>query len=112
VIQFEALYNQSRSSGVTNFVDFYNANLSAKNLTFTKVTFLLQGSYPITPLFNVSIAGMYFPKLNGIFLGPSLTYSITNNIDFSLITQSFAGQLVKGQTEHFDFGFLRLKWSF
>jgi hypothetical protein len=112
MIQFEALYNQSRSSGVTNFVDFYNESLSAKNLSFTKVTFMLQGSYPITPLFNVSLAGMYFPKLYGIFLGPSLTYSITNNIDFSFIIQSFAGQLVKGQTEHFDFGFLRLKWSF
>jgi hypothetical protein len=112
MLQFEALYNQNKSSGVTNFVDFYNESLSAKNLSFAKVTFMLQGSYPITPLFNVSLACMYFPKLNGIFLGPSLTYSLTNNIDFSLITQSFAGQLVKGQTEHFNIGFLRFKWNF
>ncbi|MGC1390735.1 MAG: hypothetical protein WA816_06835 [Bacteroidales bacterium] len=111
-LQFEVLYNQNRSSGVTNFVDFYNESLSAKNLSFTKVTFMLQGSYPITPLLNVSLAGMYFPKLNGLFLGPSFTYSLTNNIDFSIISQSFAGQLVKGQTEHFNFGFLRLKWNF
>ena len=111
-VQFEALYNQNRSSGVTSFVDFYNESLSAKNLSFTKVTFMLQGSYPITPLFNVSLAGMYFPKLNGIFLGPSFTWSLTNNLDFSLFVQSFAGQLVKGQTEHFNFGFLRLKWNF
>jgi len=111
-LQFEVLYNQNRSSGVTNFVDFYNKSLSAKNLSFTKVTFMLQGSYPITPLFNASLAGMYFPKLNGIFLGPSFTYSLTNNLDFSLIVQSFAGQLVKGPTEHINFGFLRLKWSF
>ena len=111
-LQFEVMYNQNRSSGVTNFVDFYNESLSAKNLSFTKVTFMLQGSYPITPLFNISLAGMYFPKLNGIFLGPSFTYSLTNNLDFLLIVQSFAGQLVKGQTEHFNFGFLRLKWNF
>ena len=112
MLQIEALYNQNRSSGVNNFVDFYNKSLSAKNLSFTKVTFMLQGSYPITPLFNVSLAGMYFPKLNGIFLGPSFTWSLTNNLDFSLIVQSFAGQLVKGQTEHINFGFLRLKWNF
>lgn len=112
MLQFEVLYNQNRSSGISNFADFYNESLSAKNLSFTKITFMLQGSYPITPLFNVSLAGMYFPKLNGFFLGPSFTYSLTNNIDFSLIAQSFAGQLVKGQTEHFNFGFLRLKWNF
>ena len=112
MLQFEMLYNQNRSSGISNFVDFYNMSLSAKNLSFTKVTLMLQGSYPITPLFNVSLAGMYFPKLNGIFLGPSFTWSLTKNIDFSLITQSFAGQLVKGQTEHFNFAFLRLKWNF
>jgi len=112
MLQFEVLYNQNKGSGVTNFVDFYNESLSAKNLSFTTVTFMLQGSYPITPLFNVSLAGMYFPKLNGIFLGPSFTWSLTNNLDFSLFVQSFAGQLVKGQTEHFNFGFLRLKWNF
>ena len=98
MLQFEVLYNQNRSSVVSNFVDFYNESLSAKNLSFTKVTFMLQGSYPITPLLNVSLSGMYFPKLNWFFLGPSFTYSITENIDFSLIAQSFAGQLVKGQT--------------
>jgi hypothetical protein len=112
MLQFEVLYNQNRSSGISNFVDFYNMSLSAKNLSFTQVTLMLQGSYPITPLFNVSLAGMYFPKLNGIFLGPSFTWSLTKNIDFSLITQSFAGQLVKGQIEHFNFTFLRLKWNF
>jgi hypothetical protein len=112
MLQFEVLYNQNRSFGISNFADFYNESLTAKNLSFTKITFMLQGSYPITPLFNVSLAGIYFPKLNGIFLSPSITYSLTNNIDFSLIIQSFAGQLVDGQTEHFNFGFLRLKWNF
>ena len=111
-LQFEVLYNQNKNLVVSNFVDFYNESLSAKNLSFTKVTFMLQGSYPITPLFNVSVTGMYFPKLDGIFLGPSFTWSLTNNLDFSLFVQSFAGQLVKGQTEHFNFGFLRLKWNF
>lgn len=112
MIQFEVLYNQKRSSAVSDFVDFYYESLSAKNLSFTKMTFMLQGSYPVTPLLNVSLAGMYFPKLKGIFIGPSLTCSLTKNIDFSLITQSFAGQLMNGFTEHLNFGFLRLKWNF
>jgi hypothetical protein len=111
-IQFEVLYDQNKGTGINDFVDFYNMDLSAKNLSLTKVSIMLQGSYPITPIFNVSLAGMYFPKLNGMFLGPSFTWSLTNNIDFSLIMQSFAGQLVKRQTEHYNFSFLRLKWNF
>ena len=117
MIQFEVLYNQKKSSAVSDFVDFYYESLSAKNLSFTKVTFMLQGSYPVTPLFNVSLAGMYFPKLKGIFIGPSLTCSLTKNIDFSLITQSFAGQLMNGFTGTFKFRFSEaqmelLKFSF
>ena len=112
MLQFEALYNQNRGSGVNNFVDFYNESLSAKNLSFSKVTFILQGSYPITPLFNASVSVMLFPKLNGVFLGPSFTWSLTNNVDFSLILQSFTGQLVKGKSEYMNFGFMRLKWNF
>ncbi len=36
MLQFEVLYNQNRSSGISNFADFYNESLSAKNLSFTK----------------------------------------------------------------------------
>ena len=112
MIQFEALYNQNRGTGINSFFDYYNESLSAKNLSFTTVTLMLQCSYPITPLFNASLAGMYFPKLNGVFLGPVLSYSLTSNIDFSLIVQSFSGELIKGQTQHYNFGFLRLKYNF
>ena len=111
-LQFEVLYNQKKGPGITSFIDFYNMNLSAKNLSFTTVSLMLQGSYPLTPLFNVSLTGIYFPKIRGIFLGPSLTYSLTNDIDFSLIIQSFGGQLIKGCTQYYNFGFLRLKWNF
>ena len=106
------LYRQDKSPKITSFADYYNMNLSAKNLSFTDFSIMMQGSYPVTPLFNVSLAVMYFPRLNGIFIGPNLSYSITENLDFSLIAQSFSGQFIKGQTDHFNMGFLRLKWSF
>ncbi len=112
MVQFEILYNQNKNSAVTGFADFYNESLSAKNLSFTELTLMLQAGYPVTPLFNVSLAGMYFPKLNGFFIGPSLTYSLTENTDLSLIAQSFAGQLIKGQSEQLNFAFLRLKMNF
>jgi hypothetical protein len=112
VLQFEVLYNQINSSGIISFADYYSMNLSAKNLSITEFSMMLQGSIPITPLFTASLAGMYYPKLNGIFVGLSLTYSLADNIDFSFIAQSFAGELEKGQTTYFHLGFLRLKWNF
>ena len=111
-LMFEGLYNQNKSSGISNFGDFYNMNLSAKNLSFTKFSIMIQGSYPLTPLLNVSLSGMYFPKLNGYFISPSLTYSITNNIEFLILAQSFGGEISAGQMSYFHFVFLRLKWNF
>jgi hypothetical protein len=111
-LQFEVLYNQNKSSGMNSFADYFNTSLSVKNLSFSEISLMLQGNYPVTPLFNVSVAGMYFPKLNGFFAGPSFSYSLTDNLDFSFIAQSFAGQLEKGHTEYFHLGFLRLKWNF
>ncbi|MDP4185366.1 MAG: hypothetical protein Q8862_09420, partial [Bacteroidota bacterium] len=84
----------------------------AKTLSFTPFSMMLQCSYPVTSLFNVSLSGMYFPKIHGFFIGPTLSYSISNNIDISLITQSFGGQLIKGNTEYFHLAFMRLKWNF
>jgi len=112
VLQFEFLYRQTKSGNIQSFADYYNMTLSAKNLSFTDLSIMMQGSYPVTPLFNVSLAVMYFPKLDGIFIGPSLSYSLTENIDFSLIAQSFSGQFTSGLTNHFNMGFLRLKLNF
>ena len=112
VLQVEFLYRKNKSSDIKSFTDYYNMTLSAKNLSFTDYSIMLQGSYPVTPLFNVSLAAMYFPKLNGLFIGPSLSYSLTENIDFSIFVQSFSGEFIVGQTDHFNMGFLRLKWNF
>jgi hypothetical protein len=111
-LQAEFLYNQMRSAGLNSFSDYYNMTLSPKYLSFTTVSLMLQASYPITPLLNISLAGMYFPKLSGLFIGPSCTYSMTDNIDFSLIIQTFNGQTTNGTNEIFSFGFIRLKWNF
>lgn len=112
MLQIEALYNQDRGSGITNLTDLYSLNLSPKNLSFTKFSFMIQGSYPVTPLFNFSIAVMYFPLIRAFFIGPSLNYSLANNLEFSIIVQSFAGQLQPGHSDYFNLAFLRLKFNF
>ena len=97
---------------MNNFADYYTMTLSAKNLSFSEISLMLQGSYLVTPLFNFSLALLYFPNPRGTFISPSLSYSLSDNMDLSLIIQSFNGQLEKGYTENFLFGFLRFKWNF
>jgi hypothetical protein len=111
-LQFEILYNQNMSTGINSFSDYYDMTLSAKNLSFSKISLMLQGSFLITPLFNFTLAFLYFPNPYGTFISPSFTYSLTKNMDLSLIIQSFTGQLEKGHNASYNFGFLRLKWNF
>lgn len=112
MLQTEVLYNPVKSGEIKNFGEYFMMNLSAKNLSFPGFSIMLQSSYPVTPLFNVSLAGMYFPRINGYYIGPTLSYSILENLDFSVITQTFAGQLVKGYKQTANLIYLHLKWNF
>ncbi|MCK4465138.1 MAG: hypothetical protein KAU83_05450 [Bacteroidales bacterium] len=111
MIQFEALYNGA-SLDVSGFEQYYYMPLSVKTISFTDYTFFASVSYPVTPLFNGSLSGMYFPSMDGFFLGPNLTYSLSDNIGLSFIAQHFRGEFTEGITQKMTLAFLRLKWSF
>jgi hypothetical protein len=94
-----------------NFNSFYSGNLSSKDLAFSKFSAFGQFSYPVTPLFNFTISGMWYPDLDGYFAGPSSDYSLAENMDISLIWQHFNGRMGATRSS-INFGFLRLKYSF
>ena len=102
---------------ISSFMDYYQGPLTVKNLSFSKWNFFSQISYSITPLFNLSLSGMYFPDLKGYYTGPTLAYSLNDNMEFSFISQLFSGEFpdsISGEvinTEMF-FAFLRYKFSF
>jgi hypothetical protein len=110
-IQGEYLFNQKPGIDFNRFVTAYNTQLDVKSLSFVKNNFFAQVSYPITPLLNGSLAGMIFPQYNGFYVGPSLTYSIANNIDFSFIMQTFSLEM-NNQRIGMVMGFMRLKLNF
>ena len=110
-LQAEVLYNPQKNT-TFNLSDYYNLDLSAKNLSFSDLSVLLQGSYPITPLFNVSLAGMYFPDIKSYFVGPTFIYSLSQNLDFSFLMQSFSGKFSSTVNQNYNFAFLKMKWSF
>jgi hypothetical protein len=117
-LQFETLYNgfgaDDFSSGLGDLVF---QDLSPKNLFPTKVAFLGSGSYDVTPLFRIMLAGMYGPEGHFLYLGPSLTYSLSDSIELAGFMQYFSMDevedingvpLVNSGTAVF----IRFKWSF
>jgi len=107
----EYLYDGMKFSNNFSFQSLYNAPMTVKNLSFVKHNLLLQASYPITPLFTGSLAGMFLPGINGYYVGPSVTYSLSQNLDASLYLQSFKGD-ISGKSQSINLVFIRVKFSY
>lgn len=118
MLQSEFLYNpQKGQNQLSNFGEFYSRPLTVKNLSFTEYNIFVSANYPLTPLMNISVSAMYFPKINGWYAGPSLSYSLKNNLDFSVFVQTFKAKLpdpISGikVDQTMTLAFLRLKLSF
>jgi hypothetical protein len=110
MIQLQVMYcNEPLKLSSIN--SFYSGNLSSKDLAFSKFSAFGQVSYPATPLLNLSLSAMWFPDLKGYFAGPSLEYSLAENVDFSFIWQHFNNKIGDDRTR-INMAFIRLKYSF
>jgi hypothetical protein len=89
-IQFEGFYNSNKSN-VTNLLlsQVNPALLDAKNPFLNGFSIFGNISYPFTPLITCSLAGIYNPSNRMVFILPTFTFSLMNNLDLSLIAQSF-----------------------
>jgi hypothetical protein len=94
-----------------NFTSLYAGNLSAKDLAFSEFSAFGHFTWAVTPLLNIALSAMWFPDLKGYFTGPSLDYSMAENVDFSLIWQHFKGKLDDTKAR-INLVFLRIKYSF
>lgn len=108
-LQTAILYN---SKGTTGPAASENVEITAKSLTRAKYNLFGSTSYPLTPLFKITLSAMLNPNDSSSYLGPSLDLSLTQNLDLK-----FQGQIYYGDegTEFGDWGkmfFFRLKWSF
>ena len=118
MVQTEFLFTDNTDNiNFTDFEQYYSQTLNVRSLAFTKYTFFAQISYPITPLFNATLASMYFPNLKGFYAGPSITYSLKDNLDFSAFVQYFNAELnnninVQTKRQEFTMAFLKMKLNF
>jgi len=116
-LQLEGLYNELPDDGNTKFFQIFNRPLTPKMLSFTEYTILAISSYPITPLWNGSLSTIYYPKMNAVFVGPSIDYSASDNLTLSLFWQTFYGNFPNPLTQvnenkAFNFGYFRMKYNF
>jgi len=120
-INFSGIYNSAGATGpvyaetgnfLGSFGTMFSSNLNAKNLTRSRLDIFGQISYPATPLITVDLASIFNPYDKSVFVGPSATFSLTDNISLMLVGQLFWGNQL---TEFGDIGqmyYLDLKWSF
>ncbi len=113
----EYLYSSAVSQTSTaGFWKINSAPVTIRNLAYTKHSFFAQTSYPLTPLITAALSAMYFhgTDLKGYYLGPSIDYSLGDNLELALFYQYFYFQLdlTVEITNQAHLGFLRLKWSF
>lgn len=118
-LMFEFFYNSNVQLLSSSFLNFYGGTQNVKTLTFTKYNAFGQFTYPINPIINTTLAGMYFfdKDLTGFYVGPSAEFSLSNNLSLSAFFQFFAFKYENPLTRKKEwlksnFAFLRLKWNF
>jgi hypothetical protein len=111
-IQAEFLFNQFPGGNEPESIfSLFSEQLSSKQLSIAKFTYLLSASYTINPRLNAALSGLYYPKKDGFYVGPSFDYSLGNSADVSLIGQVFS--LKEDEIRYNTFlAVLRLKYNF
>jgi len=66
-----------------------NGNISAKFMSPAKHSTFLQLKSISSPVFSTGISGIYYFEMDGIYVFPSVTYSINNRWDISIFLQSY-----------------------
>lgn len=108
------LYNSNGTTGkaTQQNILLQNEELSVKKLTPARSSLFTQASYPITPLLNADLSWITNPHDRSFYVSPTLSYSLTENLDTMIVGQIFSGN--EG-TEYGDIGqlfFLRIKYSY
>jgi hypothetical protein len=109
------LHNSNGTNDLNRLLTLSGAGggqLDLKKLMPNKYSLFLQGSKPINPLINGSLAAIVAVDLGGVFAMPTISYSVKQNLDMSLVGQSFLGVVDEKVSALSNAVFLRFKWSY
>lgn len=105
------LFNDSSNNQSNS--NIFSFDLSARNLYPYKWSTFIQTTIPITPLINGGFAFIYSPvESHPIFLSPTLSYSIANNLDVDLVGQLVLQDGADRYGSQANVFYLRMKWSY
>ncbi len=114
-IMWSGLYNSTGTNEPSQFETrgfTSNSRLTTKNITPYRFSSIIQTSYPIHPLLNAGLAIMTFPGDKAMFIYPTISWSVVQNLDLDVFGQFFwddpSGQLESTA----KLIFVRGKWSF
>lgn len=102
----------SDKSGSTSLIRDPSMPITALDYTNSIMQVFTAVSYPVTPLFTADLALLINPFDGSLYIGPSMNYSLAQNLDIFFIAQTYFGP--EG-SEFGDLGqqySLRLKYSF
>ena len=105
----ELLYN--KDGGKRNY-QLFGTGISADNPSFTRYQAAAQLSYLLHPLVNSSLTGIYYPREEALFLSPSISWSVSSNLNLTILGQFFSGGRNSPLEQAADLYMASLKYSF
>ena len=87
--------------------------ITVKDLSPFRYATFLQTSYSFHPLVTGGVATIYYPsKRDALFINPSITISLKQNLDLDLISQLYFDKFFDAYEAQARLIFARIKWSF
>ena len=117
-LQFETLYNGFGADDMSGGLeDVLFQDLSPKNLFPTKWALFGSGAYDLSPLWRLTLSGIYGPVGNFMYVGPTINYIMANNMELAGIGQFYYMDEIQDSLGNplVNSGyalFVRYKWSF
>lgn len=113
-VNFASLYN---SEGITDIsaidlTSFTTTKTTPKSLMPNRWSFFTQFSKSLTPAITTSLSSIYAYELEGLFMMPQFSYSISENWDFDTTAQIFYGKENDKLSNLANSIYLRFRYSF
>lgn len=111
-LNLAAFCNSAGATSTAEMPSLINLQFSPRNLMPTKWNCSFLFSKELSPLIAVNTTLIYSPNANLLLALPAVTYSVAENLDISLVWQSFFLDQQSGFDDLSHRCFLRFKWSY
>jgi hypothetical protein len=110
MLSAEYLYSSNLQNYQGNYSILLNSQSSVKRLSINDHSYVVSGSFPATPLLNISMSYVGFgsPSSREFYLGPTMEYSLADNLYLTAVVQYYK----LNNIDDVMASYLRFKWNF